>query len=186
MTAAPLDATNDSPRAESLRYPHVEPASPEQFRDVVASLATAVSIVSTAGRAGLAGMTCSAVSVLSDDPPMLAVVVHQKSAANRVIKGNGVLCVNCLNADQKDLSLLFAGVGNVAMPDRFARGGWSVLATGAPHCLEALLALDCEVVDAHDIGTHTLFAAKVVATGRSVSGEPLVYYRRAFGSVRPV
>ncbi len=175
---------NAPPDAASAGAPSA--LSPAQFRDALSNLATAVSIISTAGPAGMAGVTCSAVSVLSDDPPMVAVVIHRKSAANAVIRANGALCVNTLAADQKDLALLFAGVGNVPMPERFGRGSWGLLATGAPHCLGALLAVDCEIVDARDAGTHTLFIAQAVATAQADAVEPLLHFRRTFGSMRPV
>ena len=169
------------PRTLSPTSPHL---SPVQFHDALSHLATAVSIVSTDGPAGMAGLTCSAVSALSDDPPMLAVCIHRKSAANGVIRANRVLCASILTADQTDLALLFAGIGGIPMPERFARGSWGLLSTGSPHCLGALLALDCEIVDIRDFGTHTLFAAKVVASAQSDSPEPLLHFRRTFGSIR--
>ncbi len=163
-----------------------EDVSALQFRDALSHLATAVSIVTTSGPAGMAGVTCSAVSALSDDPPMVVVCIHRRSAANAAIKANRVLCVNSLAAEQKDLSLLFAGVGGVAMPKRFQQGNWGMLATGSPHCLDALVALDCELVDVRDAGTHSLFVARVVATAQADTVGPLIYFRRTFGSMRPV
>lgn len=160
--------------------------SPAQFRGALSHVATAVSIVSTAGPAGMAGVTCSAVAALSDDPPLLIACIHRKSAANAAIKANRVLCVNVLSAAQKDLSLLFAGVGGMPMPERFLKASWGMLATGAPHCLDALLAIDCEVLDVRDIGTHSLFIAKPVATAQADAAEPLAYFRRTFGSIHPI
>lgn len=155
-----------------------------EFRNALSRLTTAVSVIATDGPAGAAGVTCSAVCAVSDEPAMLLVCVHGKSATNAAIKANGVLCVNCLQADQKDLSQAFAGIGGIPMRERFALTGWSVLATGAPRCKEALVALDCEVADVHDIGTHSIFIARVVATAESESGDPLLYQRRAYATTR--
>jgi flavin reductase (DIM6/NTAB) family NADH-FMN oxidoreductase RutF len=159
--------------------------SSTEFRNALSKLATPVSGIATDGPAGTAGLTCSAVCAVSDEPPMLLVCVHSKSAANAVIKTNGVLCVNCLQVEQKDLSQAFAGVGSIPMDKRFEMTDWGTLATGAPHCKTALVAFDCKVADMRDMGTHTIFIAQVMATAeRSEAGNPLIYQRRAYGTVR--
>ena len=55
-----------------------------------------------------------------------------------------------------------------------------VLAQLAPRCKNALIALDCEVAEVRDIGTHSVFVAKVLATSEAEQGEPLLYQRRAY------
>jgi len=155
-----------------------------EFRAAFSSFATAVSVIATDGPAGMAGVTCSAVCAASDEPPMLAACVHGKSAANAAIRANGVMSVNCLEAGQIELSQAFAGVGRLATEQRFALAAWQVLVTGAPCCQDALATFDCEVVEVRDIGTHSLFIAKVVATGSRDTGIPLVYQRRAYATTR--
>ena len=44
-------------------------------------------------------------------PATVLVCIHGKSATNAVIKANGVLCVNWLQAEQEKLSQAFAGIG---------------------------------------------------------------------------
>jgi len=158
--------------------------STAEFRGAFANFATTVSVIATNGPAGRAGLTCSAVCAVSDDPPLLLACVHGKSAANAAMKVNRVMAVNCLQADQSALSQAFAGVGSLPLEDRFALGEWHALATGAPCCRHALAVLDCEVVDIRDVGTHSVFIAKVVATSTRDLGEPLVYQRRAYATTR--
>lgn len=161
--------------------------SATEFRGALAKLAAPVSIIATDGPAGLAGLTCSAVCAVSDQPAMLLVCVHGKSSTNAVIKANGVLCVNSLQVGQRDLSQAFAGIGGVPMHERFAMADWGVLATGAPHCKSALVALDCKVADMRDMGTHTIFIGQVMATAESPeAADPLIYQQRAYGTVRPL
>lgn len=162
------------------------PVPPDEFRAALSRLTTAVSVIATDGPAGVAGLTCSTVCAVSDDPAMVLACVHGKSAANAIIKANGVLCVSCLQSDQRSLSQAFAGIGGLPMPERFALAQWSVLATGAPYCKNALLALDCKLVDVRDIGTHSIFIGKVVATAEPTDGAPLVYQRRAYATTRPL
>jgi flavin reductase (DIM6/NTAB) family NADH-FMN oxidoreductase RutF len=151
-----------------------------EFRNALSRLATAVSVVTTDGPAGTAGVTCSAVCALSDDPAMILVCVHGKSATNTAIKSNRNLCVNCLHSRQSDLSQAFAGIGGIPMPERFALSTWDFLVTGAPCCKEALIALDCKVAEVRDVGTHSIFVAKVLATAETSTGEPLLYQRRTY------
>lgn len=160
--------------------------SAQQFRDAMAQIATPVSVITTDGPAGRSGMTCSAVCAASDAPPMIIACVHGTSAANRVFKANGVLCVNSLSAAQSDLSQLFASSRGVPMEERFATEDWGTLATGSPCHRRALVALDCEVLDIREAGTHSVFFARVMATGIGQPLEPLVYHRRAYATTRPI
>jgi flavin reductase (NADH)/flavin reductase/chlorophenol-4-monooxygenase component 1 len=158
--------------------------STAEFRSAFANFTTTVSIIATDGPAGLAGLTCSAVCAVSDDPPLLLACVHRKSTANAAIKANKVMSISCLSADQSELSQAFAGVGRLTADERFALGDWDVLATGAPCLTTALATFDCEIFDIRDAGTHTVFVAKVIATRTRDLGEPLVYQRRAYATTR--
>lgn len=153
-----------------------------EFRNALSNLATTVSVVTTDGPAGATGVTCSAVCALSDEPAMVLVCIHGKSATNAAIKANRVLCVNSLQAKQRNLSQAFAGVGSIPMRERFALCDWDTAVTGAPRCKQALVT--CEVTDARDIGTHSIFIAKVLATNESESHEPLLYQRRTYATTR--
>ncbi len=157
-----------------------------QFREAMSNLATAVSVITTAGPAGVAGVTCSAVCAVSDAPPLVLACLHAKSAVNGVIKANGVLCVNSLGAAQAELSQMFAGVGGVPMAERFTVGVWDALATGAPRCREALVSLDCAVVEAREVGTHSVFVARVLAAVEGAAADPLIYHRRNYATKRPI
>jgi flavin reductase (NADH)/flavin reductase/chlorophenol-4-monooxygenase component 1 len=158
------------------------PAS--EFRNALSKLATTVSVITTDGPAGVAGVTCSAVCALSDEPAMVLICIHGKSATNSAIKSNRVLCVNSLQAEQRYLSQAFAGVGGIPMRERFTLCDWDTAVTGAPRCKQALVTLDCEVTDVRDIGTHSIFVAKVLATNESEGHNPLLYQRRAYATTR--
>jgi flavin reductase (DIM6/NTAB) family NADH-FMN oxidoreductase RutF len=145
-----------------------------------------VSIVSTDGPHGIAGFTCSAVCAVSDEPPTVMVCVNRKSAANAVIKANGVLCISSLGVEQVDLSQIFAGVGRVAMRDRFSGPHWGVLTTGSPYCTASRVALDCRIADVKEVGTHSVFLAEVLSTAVATDADPLIYHRRNYATIRNV
>lgn len=160
--------------------------SAAEFRDALANFATTVSVIATDGPAGRAGVTCSAVCAVSDAPATLLACVHGNSGANRVIKANHVMSVNCLDAGQRALSQAFAGIGGLPMADRFALADWTTLVTGAPCCRGALVTLDCHLADVREVGTHSIFIANVMATTARSQGEPLVYRQRGYATTRPL
>ena len=158
--------------------------SAQEFREAMSRLTTAVSVITTDGPAGRSGLTCSAVCAASDTPPLLVACVHGASNANKALKENGVLCVNCLGADQSDLSQTFAGARGVPMNERFTGDHWDKLITGAPRHREALVALDCEIVNVIEAGTHSVFLARVLATAHNDPADPLIYHRRSYATTR--
>jgi flavin reductase (NADH)/flavin reductase/chlorophenol-4-monooxygenase component 1 len=180
------------PRAETAQLLDVgQPASERpgtvcstEFRSAMSKFTTAVSVIATDGPAGYAGLTCSAVCAVSDTPATLAVCIHGKSAANSRIKANGVLSVNCLQVDQRELSQAFAGIGKIPMEERFAMTNWGVLVTGAPCCIDALVALDCAITEVHDVGTHSIFIVRVMATAEFNDRNPLIYQQRNYATTR--
>jgi flavin reductase (NADH)/flavin reductase/chlorophenol-4-monooxygenase component 1 len=119
-----------------------------------------------------------------DTPPTLLVCINRKSYANGLIKANGVLSVNWLSAEQSNVSQLFAGAGGLSMEQRFAGARWETLTTGAPCCSEALISLDCQLVDSIEIGTHSVLFARVLATVQADACNPLVYCQRAYATTQ--
>ena len=159
-----------------------------RFRDALSRAVTAVTVIATDGAGGRAGVTCSAVCSVSDSPPTVLFCVNRRSAANSVIKANGVISINWLQSSQTAVSQLFAGAGAVPMAQRFDDDSWGVFATGAPYSKSAMIALDCKVVDQIEIGTHSVFVAQVFGSAGAESGNdtPLVYCRRMYATTQPV
>ena len=162
----------------------IKAATAADFREAMSRVASSVSIVSTDGPHGIAGFTCSAVCSVTDEPPTIMVCVNRRSAANAVIKANGVLCVSSLGADQVELSQLFAGVGRVPMSERFVAPNWGVLTTGAPYCTTSRVALDCRIADVREVGTHSVIFAEVLSTAHAGDSAPLIYHSRNYATLR--
>ncbi len=153
----------------------------ETFREAMARLGAAVTVVTTAGPAGRGGCTASAVCSVTDDPPTLLVCLNRDSDMHGLVTGNGVLCVNTLAATQEALSPLFAGVTGLKATERFTAGAWHALETGAPVLEGAVVSFDCVVTQVTDIGTHGVFfcAVAAIALG-SPHDEALIYFRRRY------
>ncbi len=151
----------------------------EAYRDGMARLAAAVNVITSDGEAGRGGFTASAVVSVTDDPPTLIVCVNLSSRQANILRGNGVLCVNTLAADQADVAALFS-TRDLPIEDRFAGGVWSVLETGSPALEGAVASFDCRIVERLERGTHAVILCEVQAVRTGDSAEALIYYGRGY------
>jgi flavin reductase (NADH)/flavin reductase/chlorophenol-4-monooxygenase component 1 len=186
VRSASSGIVNRGPTEEALQKSATY-VSAEEYREALSRVASSVAVVTTDGPHGIAGFTCSAVCSVTDDPPTIMVCVNRKSAANAIIKANGVLCVNSLSSEQVELSQIFAGVGKVPMQERFIDPHWRTMITGAPCCIQARVAIDCRVSDVYEIGTHSVILAEVLSTTqRATDDQPLIYHGRNYATIRNV
>ncbi|HUZ64229.1 MAG TPA: flavin reductase [Acetobacteraceae bacterium] len=158
----------------------------QNYRDAMARLGAAVSVITTAGPAGRGGFTASAVCSVTDDPPTLLVCMNRGSDLNAMFKANGVLCVNTLAASQHDLSPLFAGQTEADMDARFAAATWFAMQTGAPALQGAVVCFDCLIVQVTEVGTHSVLFCEVASLLAGPVHEGLIYFGRAYHRVGPV
>jgi len=152
----------------------------QAFRDGMARFAAAVTVVTTDGAAGRAGLTATAVTSVSDDPPTLLVCVNRAAHSNAAIRANGTLCVNVLVAGRRDVARRFSDRAGPHGAARFQDAGWTRLETGAPALEDALVSFDCRVEDMRDVGTHTVIFARVVAIREGAPGDALLYAGRDY------
>jgi len=149
------------------------------FRDAMAMLGGAVSVITTDGAAGRHGFTASAVCSVTDSPPTLLVCMNLASQANAPFKANGAVCVNVLAGAHQALSATFAD-RRLSMEQRFAATAWSTLKSGAPVLDEALVSFDCCIAQVHEVGTHSVFYCTLRGIRQGGSGQGLVYFNRVY------
>lgn len=154
------------------------------YRDAMARLGAAVSVITTTGPAGPRGFTASSVCSVTDDPPTLLLCLNRASDNHDPLIESGILCVNTLAASQEVLSPLFAGFTGVPQEERFQVGEWGTLATGAPVLRDAVVSFDCRISERTDVGTHTVFFCTVEAIAFGPSHEGLIYFGRAYHRIR--
>jgi flavin reductase len=156
----------------------------QRFRDGMSQLAGAVTIVATDGPHGRGGITATAVCSVSDAPPTLLVCVNSGSDLNPLLKANQHFSVNVLGAGHEGLSNRFAGyVKGVSMAERLLEGDWAPGGTGSPLLRDALASFDCRLQGFQEVGTHTVMFGEVQAVWLQGEGKPLLYFRRAYGTV---
>ncbi len=149
------------------------------YVDAMSRAANSVNVVTTNGPSGRAGVTVSAATSVTAEPPTLLVCIHEMSEVAAAILGNGVFCLNVLDSEQQSLSQLFAGLTPDAPADRFEPLHWTQLKTGSPVLKGGLAVFDCRLDAVIKEGTHYILVGQVVATSKG-KGLPLVYSHRAY------
>ena len=151
----------------------------EQFRLGMRSLAAAVNVVATAHAGHRYGMTATAVTSVSAEPPALLVCVNRKTSSYAAIAKSRVFCVNVLRAEHVELSRAFSGAQSGE--GRFRMAQWTRLATGAPVLIDALVSFDCRVEKEIAHGTHALFLGRVEQILAGKKGRALLYAEGQYG-----
>ena len=168
---------------EAVGHEHIQTVEPAQFREAMSQLGAAVHVVTTAGPAGRAGFTATAVCSVSDQPATLLVCLNRRSQATPILDTNRVLCVNTLRAGTDAIADVFAGRTRCTMAERFETGSWGELSTGSPVLSDAVVACDCRVIEIKSVATHHVVFAGVVAVRLGRPGPALVYHERAYKQV---
>src|SRR6188768_2480722 len=88
---------------EAVGHEHIHTVESAQFREAMSQLGAAVHVVTTAGLAGTAGFTATAVCSVSDQPATLLVCLNRRSQVTPILDTNRVLCVNTLRAGADEL-----------------------------------------------------------------------------------
>ncbi len=148
----------------------------EEFRAVMAGVATPVSVVTTLTDGDPHGTTVSAFASLSMSPPMVLVSLDRGSELLARLAVGSPFGVNVLGSDQAPLALAFArkGAGKFAGVPWTEDGGVPRL-TGSPGWLA------CTVTQLVDGGDHVVVLGEVRAAATG-GGAPLTYHARTFGT----
>jgi len=110
------------------------------------------------------GMTLSWVTQVSMEPVLIAVAVDRNAVTHRLVDESRVFTVNLWNAEDTRPFVKFskpATRDGMTLNERPIREG----ETGATIFEEAIAYIECEVRQAIEVGTHTLFLGEVVAAG---------------------
>jgi flavin reductase len=150
----------------------------EQFFEAMRKAASAVCVVATDGPNGRYGVTVSAFTSVSADPPSVLVCINSKNFVAPAIVGNGHFTVNILRETQSALSDMFAG-RTAEQADRFSSASWHTLATGSPVLSEAAAAFDCTLAHHHTFGSHDVLIGTVKSAVASDKGA-LLYCNRNY------
>lgn len=159
--------------------PPAEEVSPQRLRSALASFASGVTVITTAGGPGSSqvhGMTANAFTSVSLEPPLVLVSVSNAAHLHERIVETGRYGVSILSRGQEAFARHFAGQVSRRELVRFL---WR---DGLPLIEGALAHLTCTVLDSHLAGDHTLHVASVDTVVHQ-SGAPLVYHSGSFSGL---
>lgn len=150
-----------------------------RFREVMAGVATPVSVVTALEDGAPHGTTVSAFASLSMAPPMVLVALDRQSDLLALVRRTGRFGVNVLGSAQSALAMSFARKGS----GKFNGVRW-VADHGVPRLTGVPGWLVCDVAELVDGGDHVIVLGTVRAA-ETADDLPLTYHRRSFGTHAP-
>jgi flavin reductase ActVB len=126
------------------------------------------------------GITATAFTVVSDDPPLVAACLYTEAGSTAALVQSERFAVSVLRPEHEDLAERFA----TGRPDKFILGGFEALPSGLRAVSGALAVIECRTAEARPAGDHTILLGEVETTS-AASGAALVYFRRGFAALDP-
>ena len=152
---------------------------PDDFKAVFRRHPAGVAVVTFSRDGALYGFTATSVISVSADPPVLTFSIDSTSSSWPALAEADTVVVNFLAAAQVDVSARFATRGI----DRFAEGGWSLLATGEPVLDGNQAWVRGRVVQRTAIGRSFLVSVLALEAHQAGATAPLVYHDRTYHAV---
>ncbi|MCS6965120.1 flavin reductase family protein [Thermoflexus sp.] len=159
------------------------PVPAEQLRQVMRRWASTVTVVTMRADDQIHGLTATAFTSVSMNPPLVLVCIQNDSRSEALLRKGRCFAVNFLTEDQVALSERFAG--RIPAQDRFEGLAYRAAVTGAPILENALAYLDCTVAGAYWGGDHTIYLGLVEDAGILREGVPLLYFQGTYRRLAP-
>lgn len=152
---------------------------PDTFRSVLGRFASGVTIVTMRDAdGGDHGMTVSAFSSVSLEPPLILICVDHAASMHDLLVARPAFGVSILSAEQEAYSRRFAD----AEDDRFDGIAYVRGESGVVLLEDALAHLECHAVERFEAGDHTIIVA-AVERAEPRHGRPLLYYRGGYAQL---
>ena len=156
------------------------PVGGAEFRHALGHLASGVTVLVARDASGAAhGMTASAVTSLSLEPPMVLVCVDRKAAIHGLAVSAQSLGLSILASGQEGVAVRFADRDRHAITEAVAERSPS----GLPLIPGALARLEIRRGAVYDGGDHSIITG-TVEWADAREGEPLIYFRSHYALVR--
>ncbi|MGH7736323.1 MAG: flavin reductase family protein [Candidatus Tyrphobacter sp.] len=146
-------------------------AAAQAYRRAMRRTVASVAVITAASDGRIHGMTATAVTSVSVDPPTLLVVVNRRTRTHPFIRESGRFAVNVLAAGQAKIARRFAA----ALENQFDGVEHELHAAEVPVLAGTAATFVCVASDAIDVATHTIFIGKVERSYSSMRA-PLLYH----------
>jgi flavin reductase (DIM6/NTAB) family NADH-FMN oxidoreductase RutF len=152
----------------------------DDFRQAMRRVASTVNVITICVGGEPMGITATAMSSLSLDPPSLLVCINRAASMHSPLEDVSHFCVNVLHRRQEAIARMFADRRQERL--RFTTG-WSVDCDRPPRLADAQAAILCRRIHHHPFGTHSIFIGQVEDVAFRGDVDPLVYANGRYGGV---
>jgi flavin reductase (DIM6/NTAB) family NADH-FMN oxidoreductase RutF len=150
----------------------------QDFRQAMRRVASTVNVITICVGGEPMGLTATAMSSLSLDPPSLLICINRAATLHASLEDVDYFCVNVLHRSQEPIARMFADRGQRAL--RFSQG-WQIDCARPPRLLDAQAAMLCRRIDNHRFGTHSIFIGQVEEVVSREDADPLIYVDGRYG-----
>jgi len=152
---------------------------PDTFRSVLGRFASGVTIITARDKAGQDhGMTVSAFSSASLEPPLVLICVDHAASMHALLLTHPVFGVSILSTGQEAYSRRFADTD----AERFDGIAYTRGESGVVLLEDAIAHLECRPIEHFEAGDHTVIVA-AVERAEPKTGQPLLYYRGGYAQL---
>ncbi len=152
----------------------------QEFKNALKMWASGVAVVTANSEQGEQGMTVTSFTSVSMDPPQILVCVNGEAETGAIISSGDAFAVNVLSAEQEQVSNAFAG--GSSMEDRFKNVAWKKGALGLPVFDDALVSMECTLVEKVKAGSHWILIGEIQKT-QVKEGDPVLYFHSGYRRV---
>jgi 3-hydroxy-9,10-secoandrosta-1,3,5(10)-triene-9,17-dione monooxygenase reductase component len=152
----------------------------DDFRNAMAVVPTAVTVIASVGDQGAAGATANAVASLSLEPPLMLVCLDRGSRTLEAVRGSGRFSVNVLGAGDEPIARAFAS--KAPHEEKWAGIAWEPR-DGMPQIEGALAWIGCELRDLLDGGDHVIVTGAVLDLAVAEDAAPLVFHHGEYRAI---
>jgi flavin reductase ActVB len=153
-----------------------EPSTKIAFRETLSRFASGVVVVAAHAPEGPVGITASAFSSVSLEPPLVLVCVSHRASAHGNLLDAPVFGISVLSRAQEWVA---ERVARRSADDRFTGIAFEPL-WQAPLVAGALAQIECTPHALHDAGDHTILVGRVLRSSVA-DGAPLLHFNRRYG-----
>lgn len=154
-------------------------AQKTEFADVFDTMRSGLAIVTTAYRRKPAGCTCTWISRVSFEPPLVAVFLAPERGTLEMIRKGKRFAINILAEDSLDLARRF-GYATGDEQEKFSKQDYVIGETGAPILKDALSYLDCRLESISTFGDHEMVLGLVQDAAVQRPDRPALYDPASF------
>ncbi|MEO3388711.1 flavin reductase family protein [Mesorhizobium sp. CAU 1741] len=148
------------------------------FRSIMRTMVNGVTVITTSHDGHVHGMTATAFSSVSAEPPTVLIVLNRSTRTHPLVSASRHFVVNLLSQDQAEVGARFAG----KLDNQFDGVPHRLNEEGIPLIDDVVATLECETINELAVGTHTIFIGRVIRGSRSHT-MPLVYHDGNFKAV---